>query len=106
MDTTLRCRQRTLLGVPALLVLCAAGSPASLTGKDLTAALQRGGYAILMRHGSSPGAPRRFRQWTVSLLGDNSGHLRGSARQREISRIKCRLSPIASVGRKVFSLAL
>jgi phosphohistidine phosphatase SixA len=57
MDTTLRCRQRTLLGVPALLVLCAAGSPASLTGKDLTAALQRGGYVILMRHASSPGTP-------------------------------------------------
>ena len=57
MDTALRCRQRLRLGVPALVVLCAAGSLASLTGKDLTAALQRGGYVILMRHASSPGAP-------------------------------------------------
>ena len=57
MDTTPRCRQRLLLAMPALLVLCAAGSPASLTGKDLTAALHRGGYVILMRHASSPGTP-------------------------------------------------
>jgi len=56
MDTTLRCGERLLLPLPTLLVLCAAGS-ASLTGKDLTAALQRGGYVILMRHASSPGTP-------------------------------------------------
>lgn len=57
MDTTLRCRQRLLLALPTLLVLCAAGSTASLTGKDLTAALQRGGYVVLMRHASSPRTP-------------------------------------------------
>ena len=57
MDTTLRCRQRLLLVLPTLLVLCAAGGTASLTGKDLTAALQRGGYVVLMRHASSPRTP-------------------------------------------------
>jgi phosphohistidine phosphatase SixA len=57
MDATLRCRQRLLLALPTLVVLCAAGSTTPLTGKDLTAALQRGGYVILMRHASSPGAP-------------------------------------------------
>jgi phosphohistidine phosphatase SixA len=57
MDTTLRCRQRSLLALPTLLTLCAAASTASLTGKDLTAGLQRGGYVILMRHASSPGTP-------------------------------------------------
>jgi phosphohistidine phosphatase SixA len=57
MDATLRCRQRLLLALPTLLVLCAAGNTTSLTGKELTAALQRGGYVILMRHASSPGTP-------------------------------------------------
>jgi hypothetical protein len=57
MHTTLRCWHRTLLALPALLALCAAAGTPSLTGKDLTAALQRGGYVILMRHASSPGAP-------------------------------------------------
>jgi len=40
-----------------LLALCTASSAVSLGGKDLTAALQRGGYVILMRHASSPLAP-------------------------------------------------
>jgi phosphohistidine phosphatase SixA len=40
-----------------LVALCAAASTVSLTGKDLTAALQRGGYVILMRHASSPRTP-------------------------------------------------
>jgi phosphohistidine phosphatase SixA len=57
MGAALRCRQRLLLALPILLVLCAAGSTASLTGKDLTAALQRGGFVILMRHASSPASP-------------------------------------------------
>jgi phosphohistidine phosphatase SixA len=54
MNTKLRCRQRSLLALPTLLALCAAAITPSLTGKDLTAALQRGGYVILMRHASSP----------------------------------------------------
>jgi len=57
MSTRLRCRQRLLLVLPTLLALCAATSAPSLAGKDLTAALQRGGYVILMRHASSPGTP-------------------------------------------------
>jgi phosphohistidine phosphatase SixA len=57
MDTSLRCRQRSLLALPTLLALCAATSTVSLTGEDLTAALQRGGYVILMRHASSPLTP-------------------------------------------------
>lgn len=57
MDAALRCRQRLLLALPTLLVLGAAAGTASLTGKELTAALQRGGCVILMRHASSPGAP-------------------------------------------------
>jgi len=40
-----------------LLALCAATGTPSLSGKDLTATLQRGGYVILMRHASSPGIP-------------------------------------------------
>jgi phosphohistidine phosphatase SixA len=57
MSTTRRCRPRLLLALPTLLALCAATNGTSLTGRDLTAALQRGGYVILMRHASSPGAP-------------------------------------------------
>lgn len=57
MGTMLRCRQRSMLVLPTLLALCAATGTASLTGKDLTAALQRGGYVILMRHASSPPTP-------------------------------------------------
>jgi phosphohistidine phosphatase SixA len=57
MYTTLRCRKRLPLALPTLLALCAAASTAFLSGRDLTAALQRGGYVILMRHASSPGAP-------------------------------------------------
>jgi phosphohistidine phosphatase SixA len=57
MNTTLRCRQRLALALPTLLALCAATGTASLSGRDLTAALQRGGYVILMRHASSPGTP-------------------------------------------------
>lgn len=56
-DISLRCRQRLPLVLPTLLVLCAAASPAALSGKDLAAALQRGGYVILMRHASSPRTP-------------------------------------------------
>jgi hypothetical protein len=56
-DTTLRCRHRFQPALPTLLVLCAATSAASLTGKDLTAALQRGGYVVLMRHASLPRSP-------------------------------------------------
>jgi len=51
----LRGRQRSLLVLPTLAALCAATGAPSLSGKDLTAALQRGGYVILMRHASSPG---------------------------------------------------
>jgi len=57
MGTMLRCRRRSLLALPTLLALCAATGTTSLGGRDLTAALQRGGYVILMRHASSPGAP-------------------------------------------------
>jgi phosphohistidine phosphatase SixA len=57
MGTTLRCRQRSLLALPILLAVCAAGGTASLSGNDLTAALRRGGYVILMRHASSPLTP-------------------------------------------------
>jgi len=57
MDTPLRRHQRSLLALPTLLALCAATSGASLAGKDLTVALQRGGYVILMRHASSPLTP-------------------------------------------------
>ena len=57
MDTQLRCRQRLLLALPTLLALCAVATTTSLTGKDLTTALQRGGYVILMRHASSPLTP-------------------------------------------------
>jgi phosphohistidine phosphatase SixA len=57
MGTMLRCRQRSMLALPTLVALCAATGAASLTGKDLTAALQRGGYVILMRHASSPRTP-------------------------------------------------
>ena len=34
----------------------AAGAPL-FSGKQLVAALQRGGYVVLMRHASSPGSP-------------------------------------------------
>ena len=57
MNTLLRCRRWSLLAPPTLLAFCAATSAASLTGKELTAALQRGGYVILMRHARSPGTP-------------------------------------------------
>lgn len=57
MGTMLRCRKRPLLALATLLALCAATGTAPLTGKDLTAALQRGGYVILMRHASSPRIP-------------------------------------------------
>jgi phosphohistidine phosphatase SixA len=57
MDIRLGWRQPPLLALPTLVAVCAAASPASLTGKDLTAALQRGGYVILMRHASSPTIP-------------------------------------------------
>jgi len=57
MNATLRSEQRSLLVLPTLWVLCAATSAASLSGKNLTAALQHGGYVILMRHASSPGTP-------------------------------------------------
>lgn len=57
MSSALRCRQRSLLALPTLLTLCAATGAAYLTGKDLTAAVQRGGYVILMRHASSPITP-------------------------------------------------
>lgn len=57
MSTMLPCRQRSLLAMPTLLALCTASSAVSLAGEDLTAALQRGGYVILMRHASSPLPP-------------------------------------------------
>lgn len=57
MNTTLRCSQRALPTLLTLWALCAATGAASLSGKDLTAALQHGGYVILMRHASSPGTP-------------------------------------------------
>jgi phosphohistidine phosphatase SixA len=49
--------RRPLLALPTLVAVCAAASAAAPTGKDLTAALQRGGYVILMRHASSPVTP-------------------------------------------------
>jgi phosphohistidine phosphatase SixA len=57
MHNTLRCRQRSLLSLPTLWLLCAASAAVSLSGRDLTAALQHGGYVILMRHASSPATP-------------------------------------------------
>jgi len=42
------------LALPAAFALCAAAG--TTAGKDLLAALHRGGYVILMRHASSPGA--------------------------------------------------
>ena len=57
MHMTLRCSQRSLTALPILLAVCAAAGAAALAGKDLTAALQRGGYVILMRHASSPATP-------------------------------------------------
>jgi len=57
MSTTLRCRQQLLLALLTWLAVSAATSTTSLRGKELTAALQRGGYVILMRHASSPGTP-------------------------------------------------
>ena len=57
MDTKLGWHGRSLLALPTLVAVCAAAGPASLSGRDLTTALQRGGYVILMRHASSPTAP-------------------------------------------------
>jgi phosphohistidine phosphatase SixA len=57
MGTTHRSRRRSSLVPPTLLTLCAAASAASLAGNELTAALQRGGYVILMRHASAPATP-------------------------------------------------
>jgi phosphohistidine phosphatase SixA len=57
MSSTLHWRKHSLLALPTLLALCAAGGDASLTGRDLTRALQQGGYVILMRHASSPLIP-------------------------------------------------
>jgi phosphohistidine phosphatase SixA len=54
MSSMLGCRRRLLLILPALL---AATGTASLSGKELAAALQQGGYVILMRHASSPLSP-------------------------------------------------
>ncbi len=48
---------RSLLALPILFALCAATSSTTLTDKHLTAALERGGYVILMRHASSPRTP-------------------------------------------------
>jgi hypothetical protein len=91
MNTTLGCCQRTLLALPMLLALCAAGSGAPLAGKDLTAALQRGGYVILMRHASSPatapepsqadpGNPQHERQ--LDEAGRTSARAMGDAMRR------------------------
>jgi phosphohistidine phosphatase SixA len=83
MGTTHRSRRRLPLALPTLLTLCAAANAASLTGKDLTAALQRGGYVILMRHASSPATPPDSAQANPDNLHherqlDEAG--RGSAR--------------------------
>jgi phosphohistidine phosphatase SixA len=91
MGTMLRCRQRSLLALPALLALCAAAGSTSLTGKDLTAALQRGGYVILMRHASSPRAPpdpaqadpdNQHHERQLDELGRASARAMGDAFQR------------------------
>jgi phosphohistidine phosphatase SixA len=49
-------RKLILALLPAFALGVAAGGPL-LEGKQLTAALERGGYVILMRHANSPGAP-------------------------------------------------
>ena len=46
----------TLFMLPSLVLAVASAAPL-LEGKQLTAALSGGGYVILMRHASSPGAP-------------------------------------------------
>jgi phosphohistidine phosphatase SixA len=45
------------LALLPVLALCVAATGPLLRGKQLTAALERGGYVILMRHASSPGMP-------------------------------------------------
>ncbi len=58
MVTCFHSRYRPALALSMLLALGAATGTASLSGKDLVTALQRGGCVILMRHASSPaGAP-------------------------------------------------
>ena len=56
METKRGWHPRPLLALPTFVAVCAAANPASLAGKDLTAALQRGGYVILSR--SRPGRGR------------------------------------------------
>jgi phosphohistidine phosphatase SixA len=49
--------RQPILALLTPLVLCAASAGALLEGTQLTAALLRGGYVILIRHASSPGMP-------------------------------------------------
>lgn len=55
MHPNTRSRRVMLLGFLPSLVVCLAAAGATLTGRELVAALQQGGYVILMRHAQSPG---------------------------------------------------
>jgi phosphohistidine phosphatase SixA len=88
-DTFLRGRQFPPL--VALLALCPAAGAASVSGKDLVTALQRGGYVILMRHASSPAAPPEpaqadpdnlHRERQLDATGRASAHAMGDSFHR------------------------
>jgi phosphohistidine phosphatase SixA len=49
--------RKLILALLPALALCVAAAEPYLRGTQLTAALERGGYVILMRHASSPGMP-------------------------------------------------
>jgi len=49
--------RKPILALLTALALCIAATGPLLEGKQMTAALDRGGYVILMRHANSPGMP-------------------------------------------------
>jgi phosphohistidine phosphatase SixA len=50
-------KRKLALALPPTLVILLAATEAPLEGAQLTAALEQGGYVILMRHANSPGTP-------------------------------------------------
>jgi phosphohistidine phosphatase SixA len=57
-----RSHRLVLLSVLPSLAVCLAAAGATLTERELVAALQQGGYVILMRHAQSPSTPPDARQ--------------------------------------------